>query len=108
MKPKNKLSDIVLIPFPFTNLSDYKVRPALILTVNQQDVVLVFITHIKPKDKEFICINPTKENGLKEISYIKYTKIVTLESKLIIGSLGNLENKIFQEVKEKIKKFLNL
>jgi len=39
-----KKGDIVLIPFPFTDLSGSKNRPALILHGNEQDVTVAFIS----------------------------------------------------------------
>ena len=37
--------DIVLIPFPFTDLSGNKNRPAIILVDSEDDVTACFLTH---------------------------------------------------------------
>jgi len=39
---------IVLIPFPFTNLTSAKLRPALVLFEGEQDVVVAFISSRVP------------------------------------------------------------
>lgn len=39
---------IVLIPFPFTNLTAAKLRPALVLFEGERDVVVAFISSRVP------------------------------------------------------------
>lgn len=39
-----KKGDIILLPFPFTDLSGAKNRPAVLLVYNKLDIVVAFIT----------------------------------------------------------------
>ena len=58
--------DIVLIPFPFTDLSGIKNRPALILVDGEVDITVSFITtQLKWQEDSDVRIEPTQTNGLK-------------------------------------------
>lgn len=103
----HKIGDIVLTPFPFTDLSGNKVRPALILGVQAggDDVTVCFISSI-PKNKlhKFDILIDSKDKnfkktGLKLKSIIKVTKIATLDKIVILGKIGELDNKTIIKVK---------
>lgn len=84
--------DIVLVPFPFTDLTGNKYRPALILIESEEEVTVCFITiQMKWQSEYDISVNPTKSNGLKKPSLIRLSKLATLDKKLIIGRLGVLD-----------------
>ena len=74
--------EIVLIPFPFTNLSDTKIRPCLVLIESEYDVTVSFITtQTGWGDKTSLPIKPTDSNGLKKNSLIRLNKVATLAKK---------------------------
>lgn len=91
-----EFGSIVLTRFPFTNLSGGKVRPALVISrdnARRSDIVLAFITS-KPLAAtlpDAMPIDPTAENGLKVASVVRFDKIVTLETHVIAGKLGDAE-----------------
>lgn len=86
-----KKGDLVLIPFPFTDLSGQKNRPAVILIESPHDVTVSFITsQLKWKDEYDLILQPSNQNGLKRESVLKLSKIATLEKDLLIGRLGRL------------------
>lgn len=89
-----KKGDIVLVPFPFTDLSGAKTRPAIVLTSSEDDVVLCFLTtQIGWQNKNDILLSPSDENGLKKKSLIRTSNITTLDKNLILGKLGVLEKR---------------
>ncbi len=63
--------EIVLIPFPFTDLSEIKNRPALILVDTESDLTVSFITtQLKWQEEWDVKIEPASENGLKRTSLL--------------------------------------
>jgi len=103
---------IVLIPFPFTDLSANKVRPALIVSydaIGADDIIVVFISSAKVKNIEEtdIVIKDTEANfhltGLKATSVIKVNKIATLNKNIVLGELGKISKELSSEVNKKLK-----
>ena len=83
--------EIVLITFPFTDLSGSKLRPAVILSETSIDLVVSFITtQIGWQEPTDVLLLPNAENGLKKQSLIRTGKIATLDKSLAKGLLGKL------------------
>ena len=88
-----KKGSIILIPFPFTDLTGSKIRPAVVLNKIELDVTICFITsELRWKTKYDISILPSEDNGLKVPSLIRVSKIATIDSGLVLGELGKLSN----------------
>ena len=101
--------DIVLIPFPFTNLTGSKLRPAIVLFVTDFDLTVSFITtHLKWKRLTDIEILPSTENGIKKTSLIRVSKIATIDKSLAIGKIGELQQSEVSELNLKLKLLLQL
>jgi mRNA interferase MazF len=103
---------IVLIPFPFTDLSGHKVRPALVL-YNQkggENCVVAFISSTPHKKIGLndVSVAPSEHNGLKVSSTVKISKIATLQKKIILGELGSLEPVIMTKVDASLRNLLDL
>jgi len=92
--------DIVLALFPFSDFSQTKLRPAVVLwsSLTNQDVTICFITSQDTADvfSDEILLQPSNpeftDTGLKVVSKIRVTKVVSLERKLITRRLGKLGN----------------
>lgn len=94
-----KFGRLVLIPFPFTDLTSAKLRPALIVSkTNQQseDIMVAFITTKASKNLQrthFFLKNTDpyfEQTGLKVSSFFRFDKIATINKKLILGELGTV------------------
>ena len=87
-----KKGDIVLIPFPFSDLSGNKLRPAVILIATNNDVTVCFITtQLQFQSVYDIKLNPSNLNGLKKESLLRVNKFATLDKDLILGKIGTLD-----------------
>ena|SRR3989338_1718677 len=105
-----KKGKIVLIPFPFTDLSASKVRPAVIIScfLQGEDIIVAFISSVKNRiQKTDIILNSQDKNfsktGLKADSVIKIGKIATLDKKIILGEMGEISIDTEKEINKKIK-----
>src|SRR6476646_6903636 len=101
--------DIILINFPFTDLSGSKLRPAIILAETTLDLTVCFITtQFQWQESTDIELKASKENGLKLSSLRRTNKIATIDRKLAIGLLGKLDQSELSELNNKLKLLLNL
>ena len=106
-----KKGTIILVPFPFTDLSNSKVRPALIISNNLRgdDIIVVFISSTSAHlGKYDVAVKASKQNGLKKDSRIKCSKIATLDKKIILGELGNMTSDEEKKIDSKLKTLFNL
>lgn len=103
--------DVILIPFPFTDLSGVKVRPALVLSSKKSDsdLIVVFITSNTQKTPAYhVPITPSSENGIKVPSHIICIKIATLDKKIVVGKIGKAEADVIQMVDRELQKLFSL
>ena len=104
-----KKGEIVLIPFPFTDLTGSKLRPALVLVADSNDVTVSFITtQIRWHEATDVIIKPSPPNGLKKESLPRLSKLATIDSNLITGILGELDANTIQTVNQNLIKILKL
>lgn len=94
-----KKGDIILLPFPFTDLSGNKTRPALVLISNALDVTVAFITtQIGWKDSNDLMLSANSINGLKRNSLVRLCKLATIDSELVLGKLGEISKNELHEI----------
>lgn len=101
--------DIVLIPFPFTDLSGTKLRPALVLAVASADVTVAFITaQIGWKEHTDIELQPDVNTGIKKSSLIRPAKLGTIDKTFVLGKIGSLPTHLLDKVNISLKMILQL
>ncbi|MFZ4725955.1 MAG: type II toxin-antitoxin system PemK/MazF family toxin [Paludibacter sp.] len=106
-------NSIVLVPFPFDDFSESKVRPAICLTSEigkYQHIIIAFITSRIPDDlieSDFIIAKNSINSigtGLTVDSVIRLHKIVTIPKGLIKRKLGIINQSVQLKLNEKLKK----
>lgn len=104
-----KKGDIIVLPFPYTDLSGSKNRPAFVLIDRELDVTVAFIsTQLKWREETDVLLQPTLANGLKRESLLRLSKFATIEKELILGLIGRIEPELFREIDEKLVQVLQI
>lgn len=94
---------IVLVHFPFTDLTDSKLRPGLVIYESVHDVVVAFISskvpvHHLDSDLLVSANHPAfSSTGLKISSVIKFDKIATVSRDLVEGEIGEITGNLVDE-----------
>lgn len=110
-----KINEIWLVRFPFSDLTSSKLRPALIISVHREEVILVGIFSKIPEinlQDTWVLVSEQdlnfKQTGLKKSSLIRTEKIATVSKDLFTKRLGSLSVDLISIVHTALKKSLNL
>jgi len=105
--------DVVVVPFPFTDSSRTKRRPALVLSQKSEfgtvieHSVLAMITSQKNKPWPFdVAIKNKKQSGLTAPSVVRM-KLFTLDNRFILRKIGHLSKSDQKKVKQSLSKIFN-
>ena len=85
--------DVVIVPFPFSDLTTSKKRPALVLSgLKGDDLILCQITSKEVNDLYAILLEEVdfEQGSLKQISNIRPNKIFTADKNIILYRVGHL------------------
>ena len=103
--------DIVVIPFPYSDLSNSKRRPALVLSnLRGDDIILCQITSKNVKDNYAIPIDEKSfvKGSLNQLSNIRPNRIFTADKHIIIRTVGRINKEVYRKVSEKIFQLIAL
>ena len=105
---------IVLVPFPFTDLSQTKLRPALVLVERESDCVVAFVSSKVPEELEATDVVVSDEDaefpstGLKTTSVIRLDKVATLSKSMILGEIGEVGEQLKKDINSKLRESYQL
>lgn len=95
------IRQVVIVPFPFSDLSQTKVRPAICLADAQRgDWVLCQITTSPHGDPKAISLSAGdfESGGLLSQSYVRPAKLFTAHERRFIRTVGKLTDAAFQRI----------
>lgn len=97
--------DVVVVPFPYTDLSGAKRRPAIAVSNSVgEDVILCQIT-TKHGENSIKFSQTDMESGKMEVeSFIKPARIFTISNSLIVYKLGRATKKKQTEISKSLVK----
>ncbi|WP_236035272.1 type II toxin-antitoxin system PemK/MazF family toxin [Alkalihalobacterium elongatum] len=109
----HKQGDIVLIPVPFSDLSNRKQRPVLIISnddYNQMtdDILVVAITsQLKDLDYSVVIEHKDLEEGfLKVTSAVRADKVYTLSKGIIRKRFGKVNSEVLSSIRTKVNELI--
>ena len=97
--------DVVVLPFPFSDLSQSKKRPAFVVApLEGDDVILCQITTVVHSDLYSILLEEKDfvTGSLKQPSYIHPNRLFTCDIRIIIKRVGSVHQNKIEEVIKKI------
>ncbi|MDR2117874.1 MAG: type II toxin-antitoxin system PemK/MazF family toxin [Planctomycetaceae bacterium] len=103
--------DVVVVPFPFSDLSGTKKRPALVLVnLKGNDLILCQITSQNIKDEYSIALsnNDVIDGELKILSNIRPNKIFTTDESIILYKVCSLNEEKIVSVTKNVVDMFNL
>lgn len=102
--------DVVVVPFPFSDLSQSKRRPALVISILEgDDAILCQITSRNISDNYAVPVNDVdfRSGGLKQSSNIRPNRLFTADTNIILYQAGSIKkdklNQVINKVIEIIK-----
>jgi mRNA interferase MazF len=99
----------VLVPFPFSDLSQSKLRPALVLAnAGKGDVVLCQITSKAYADDRAVELNETSfsQGSLRVVSYARPAKLFTAHHGLLVSQVGELTKDSLKRIVDAVVELL--
>jgi mRNA interferase MazF len=109
-----KQGDILLIPFPYSDMTATKQRPVIVLSnsyynESHQDIVVAAITSNVTQKEYLVRItdNDLEEGQLKLDSVIRADKVYTFSKRIVNKKFGHIKAAKLEEVKKQLVHLFN-
>lgn len=93
--------DVVVVPFPFTDLTQAKRRPALVIAeLEGDDLILCQITSQTIRDKYVVSVGAEdfRDGSLNQDSNIRPNRIFTADKHIILYRVGQVKSEKVRQV----------
>ncbi len=101
--------DIVIIAFPYTNMNNTVMRPAMVVVdTGDEDIIVARITSQKRDKATEVEVHNWRNKGLLMPSYVRMSKIATLNRKDIRKKISRLDEEDIKRAKEILKRLFEL
>jgi mRNA interferase MazF len=97
--------DVVIVPFPFSNLQEAKRRPALVITpLEGDDLILCQITSRMNGDRYSVSLDEKDfaAGSLKKSSNIRPNRLFTADQAIVLYRAGSIASRKVEEVVDRL------
>ena len=106
MSQRYKKGDVVVLPFPYTDMTSIKTRPVLIVAYPRgTNVIVAQITSQQARNDEYAVSLEEKdfaEGSLPTASFVKTNMIMTLAEDMILAKTGIVDKDKMKEVENRL------
>lgn len=95
--------DVVLLNFPFSDLSAAKLRPTVVLAVvDREDFIAVQVTSQRKANRNAIELTSASfaEGGLRVTSFARAGKLFTAHRKVVLKRVGRLREEVRNSIRD--------
>lgn len=97
---------VVLVPFPFSDLSGSKKRPAVVISdprlqQARHEIIVMMISSRPPADEIDLSLRYWEKAGLLRPSKVRVGRVFTVDEKAACRTLGRLHEEDWSDLKEK-------
>ncbi|MDR9785815.1 MAG: type II toxin-antitoxin system PemK/MazF family toxin [Peptococcaceae bacterium MAG4] len=102
-----KPGDIIVVPFPFSDLSGVKKRPALVLAVaEEKEIVCMMLTSVSKGSCLEYPLADWKEVGLLKPTVARIHRIFTITVSSVLDKIGQIDHVEFKQILGELARYL--